>query len=107
MICFIDFARESEVRGPLAMIVGLLGIDRISFLITCMFLCEVISLVILFENKCLSIAKACPAGTVQDLAIFINNELSISNSLINKPEARSGNCEPKELEQTISPRLSV
>jgi len=89
------------------MIVGMVGIDRISFLITCMLGCEVISLVILLENKCLSIAKACPAGTAQVLAILINSELSISNSLINKPEERSSNCEPRELEQTSSARLAV
>ena len=59
------------------------------------------------ENKLRSTAKAWPAGTEQDFAISINNESSISSSWISKPEDRSEDNDPKELEHTISPSLSV
>jgi len=96
-----------EVSGPLAMMVELVGILVISCLMIRIFGCNDNASVILLENKFLSIARACPAGIVQEFATLINKEFSISNSLPSNPAGRSKSLDPKEFEQTTSPSSPV
>lgn len=63
--------------------------------------------VIVSENKCRSTAKALPAGTAQESAVFSIKEFKMRNSSFKIPTALFSAFERRELEQTSSAKPSV